>query len=333
MQGSRKLFFCVLLLLSFAGSTGYASAALPTAGKVNETPWVLELPAMPSQWQAENTHARIVIFRLQRDHDNYALLPLNVFINKDYHASLYPEHQAVGASVCPGVVSLAVTPGNRKHGIVGPVQEATVVTPVLQAGKTYFYQIVMDDSGKAVGRWVDDAQAKAVLASVKVQAHTLSRVAGRQECPSASYMLNVSALFMFDKYSVDGLLPGAADNIHRLAKKINADYQSINKIVVVGHADPLGDWQRNQFVSEQRARTVMSQLMLAGIPASKLSVRGVGSATLAIADCNKYKKRGDVIGCNQPNRRVEVEVYGIRNVEQSKDEKAMDVAFGNSVTK
>lgn len=333
MPGSRKLFFCVLLLLSFAGSTGYASAAIPAAGKVNETPWVMELSAMPSQWQAENTRARIVIFRLQRDHDNYALLPLNVFINKDYHASLYPEHQAVGISVCPGVASLVVTPGNRKNGIVGLAQGTNVVTPSLQAGKTYFYQIAMDESGKAVGRWVDEAQAKAVLASVKVQAHTLSRVAGHQECPSASYMLNVSALFMFDKYNVEGLLPGAADNIHRLARKINGDYQSINKIVVVGHADPLGDWQRNQFVSEQRARTVMSQLMLAGIPVSKLSVRGVGSATPAIADCNKYKKRGDVIGCNQPNRRVEVEVYGIRNAEQSKDEKAMDVAFGSSVTK
>lgn len=333
MQGSRKLFFCVLLLLSFAVSTGYASASKLPSGKVNETPWVMELPAKPSQWQTESTRARVVIFRLQRDHDKYALLPLNVFINKDYHASLYPEHQAVGISVCPGVASLVVTPGNRKSGIVGLAPGSDVFTPALQAGKAYFYQITVNESGKAVGRWVDDVQAKAALASVKVQAHTLSRLEESQGCPSASYMLNVSALFKFDKYSVEGLLPGAVDNIHRLVRNINVDYQSINKIVVVGHADPLGDWQRNQFVSEQRARTVMSQFMLAGIPASKLSVRGVGSATPAIADCNKYKKRGDVIGCNQPNRRVEIEVYGIRNVEQLKGEKAMDVAFGNPVTK
>ncbi|MBK4716273.1 MULTISPECIES: OmpA family protein [Tenebrionibacter/Tenebrionicola group] len=312
MISGRKVFFCMLALLSITASIGCASASAAVAGKVNKPAWTMDIPPSAAQWEAESSRARIVIFRLQKENDDYALLPLNVFVNKDYHASLYPEHQAVSVSVCPGVSSLIVFPGNRKSGMVGYGHAPDVATPVLHAGSTYFYQIAMDDMGQVAGRWVNADQAKEVLSSVNIQAHTLSRVDSGENCPSESYILNSSVLFKFDKYDTAGLLPGAVQTINELAAAIKSGHQNISKIVVIGHADPLGSARHNQFISEQRARTVMNHLISAGLDAQTLSAQGLGSSTPVRTDCDKYSSQRELINCNQPNRRVEVEVYGIK---------------------
>ncbi|NUU68980.1 OmpA family protein [Enterobacteriaceae bacterium BIT-l23] len=312
MMAPGKAIRNILSLLLLSGITFSGNSAAAFNESVNGTPWKMDVPALPSQWKSEDARARVIIFRHQQQHQRYALLPLNVYINKYYHASLFPEHQAVGLSLCPGKSSVIIVPGNRKKGIVGYEQNPEVMTPELQAGMTYFYQISMEDSGDIIGRWMDSEQSKKELANIDIQAHTLSRVITGDNCPSGLYTISEAALFNLDQYRAENLQPDVIKKINKLVATITSDYRQISKVIVIGHADPVGNEQHNQSLSELRANTIMTRLIAAGIPADIISSRGVGSRESTVLNCNEYKGGEAVSQCNQPNRRVDVQVYGIR---------------------
>lgn len=285
---------------------GYALATEKTS-----VPWVMDIVPSQSQWKSEDARARVVIFRLTRPDDNYAL-PLNIFVNEQYLSSLYPEHQAIGFSLCPGKSSFNVMPINSNNNAVDSLQKSGVLTPELQAGSVYFYQVAMDDEGRVLARWVDGEQAKSVLENIRIQTHTISRVNEGDKCPSSIYTLNASSLFRLAEYEESGLLPDSIEKLKELADTINSEYKSITKVIVNGYADPMGDDISNQQLSELRANTIMSQIVSSGVSPTIISARGHGESSLLVSDCDKYKKREQIIECNQPNRRVEVEVYGIK---------------------
>ncbi|WP_227317614.1 OmpA family protein [Cedecea davisae] len=312
MSNYRKLLCGSFSLLFIAGMLFSGESHAANIGGSKQAPWVMDIPVSQNQWQVEDSRARIVIFRLQRQNDNFELLPLNIFINNVYHASLYPEHQAVALSLCPGKSALVIAPGNRKAGQLESELPPQILTPDLQAGHIYFYQIAMDNSGRTVGRWVEGEQAKSVLASVRIQKHTVSRVDESKRCPSQIYTINASALFRLAQYDEKSLLPGAIDNLKSLATKINNEYASISKIIVNGYADPMGKPEGNNVLSLLRANTIATQLVGAGLPSKIILARGHGSTNPVVLNCDKHKQRSEVITCNQPNRRVEIEVYGIK---------------------
>lgn len=277
-----------------------------------DVPWLMESPVTSNQWKMENMRARIVVFRLGIKNDDFSSLPLNVFFNKNYHASLYPEHQALSLSVCPGSSLLTLVPLSQTTRIMNYQEKEDVHTPDMKAGNIYFYQVAIDESGKSIGRWVDSKQAISVLSSINIQAHTLSRVVDEDKCPTEKFIMNASALFKFSKYDEAGLQSGAFEELKEIAYKITDEYERIDKLVVSGYADPIGTIKGNLLLSDRRASTVVNQLVRAGLPASIISSRGLGSENLIITGCDKYKKHSEVITCNQPNRRVEIEVYGVK---------------------
>lgn len=84
----------------------------------------------------------------------------------------------------------------------------------------------------------------------------------------------------------------------------------VQRIVVSGHTDRVGDAASNLRLSQQRAQAVGRALVAEGIPASIVQAQGFG-ADRPVAQCDQ-QIRADLIACLAPNRRVDIEVHGQR---------------------
>ncbi|MGL5487791.1 MAG: OmpA family protein, partial [Shewanella sp.] len=68
-------------------------------------------------------------------------------------------------------------------------------------------------------------------------------------------------------------------------------------------------------LSEQRAQAVSQYLITLGLPESNLTVKGMGKADpVTGSQCDAEKNRNNLIACLAPDRRVEIEVQGIKEV-------------------
>jgi outer membrane protein OmpA-like peptidoglycan-associated protein len=91
------------------------------------------------------------------------------------------------------------------------------------------------------------------------------------------------------------ILPSSYEELDTLVALLNAN-PGLN-IEIGGHTDNLGDPQKHQELSEQRAKNVMGYLISKGIPEKRLSARGYGM-TKPISENNTQEGRAK-------NRRVE----------------------------
>lgn len=117
-------------------------------------------------------------------------------------------------------------------------------------------------------------------------------------------------LFDFDKAV---LRPAGKTKLDTLTTELNGvDYETI---LVTGHTDRIGSDRYNQKLSERRASAVKAYLISKGIPDNRLTSAGKGK-TQAITkpgDC-KGPVSKKLIACLQPDRRVEVDVKGSKEV-------------------
>lgn len=123
--------------------------------------------------------------------------------------------------------------------------------------------------------------------------------------------LDMDALFRFDKAGPADVLPQGVDQIRQLAARLKQGYVQIDTVSVTGHTDRLGTDSYNQALSERRALTVKQLLREQGI-ANVISAYGKGKAEPLVA-CDKVAPRAALIACLQPNRRVEIELTGIKS--------------------
>jgi OOP family OmpA-OmpF porin len=117
-------------------------------------------------------------------------------------------------------------------------------------------------------------------------------------------------LFGFDKAT---LRPEAKLELDKFAAELKGT--KFDVIKVTGHTDRIGSEAYNMKLSMERAEAVKGYLVeSAGIPADKISARGVGEAqpVTKLDDCKGTKATKKVIACLQPDRRVEVEVHGTK---------------------
>ncbi len=86
-----------------------------------------------------------------------------------------------------------------------------------------------------------------------------------------------------------------------------------DKIVVVGHADPIGSAKYNQGLSERRAEAVKKYLTGKGVDASRIQTAGKGESELVVkyTDCAGKRKKA-LIECFEPNRRVVIDAAGTK---------------------
>jgi OOP family OmpA-OmpF porin len=126
--------------------------------------------------------------------------------------------------------------------------------------------------------------------------------------------LSTDVLFDFDSAT---LKDRGKQRLDQLVSEIkDAD---VDEIVAVGHADRIASDSYNQKLSEARAQAVKDYLASQGAKGNTITAEGKGeSQPVTGEDCRKLgAERGTnrkLVACLQPDRRVEIEVLGSRQV-------------------
>ena len=126
--------------------------------------------------------------------------------------------------------------------------------------------------------------------------------------------LSTDVLFEFGKAD---LRPGGQQKLDELAK--TAQGAKVDRVVIVGNADRIGSEQYNQELSERRAQAVKAYLAQKGVSEQRVQAEGRGESQPVTGDqCKNMgpekKKNAKLVACLQPDRRVEIEVLGSREV-------------------
>lgn len=127
-----------------------------------------------------------------------------------------------------------------------------------------------------------------------------------------TFTLSSDVMFDFNKASLKSEGMAALDQLYT---NIKAEQPTDGTIVVYGYTDRIGSEKYNQTLSEKRAQTVADYFVQKGIPTDKVSAVGRGEAnSVTGSSCDGVKKRKDLIVCLAPDRRVNVEVTGTKQV-------------------
>jgi len=122
--------------------------------------------------------------------------------------------------------------------------------------------------------------------------------------------LSTDVLFEFGSAT---LKEAGKQNLDELAGRLKD--ANVEQVVAVGHADRIGSEEYNQKLSEERAQSVTAYLQ-GNIDTQNLQAEGRGKAEPVTGDdCKGMKKSRQLIDCMQPDRRVEIEVFGTRETE------------------
>ncbi|MCH7371629.1 porin OmpA [Aeromonas aquatica] len=129
-----------------------------------------------------------------------------------------------------------------------------------------------------------------------------------------NFALNSDVLFAFGK---ETLKPEGTAALNALYQQIVEFQPKDGNAVVVGYTDRIGSDAYNQKLSEARARTVANFLVSKGMAASKVAIEGRGEANpVTGTKCNGVKAKNELISCLAPDRRVEVRISGVQEVQQ-----------------
>jgi OOP family OmpA-OmpF porin len=91
----------------------------------------------------------------------------------------------------------------------------------------------------------------------------------------------------------------------------------VDRIVAVGHADRIASEKYNDELSQRRADAVKQYLVQKGVDPQRVETQGAGESQ-PVAQCGKMgperASNQKLVACLQPDRRVEIEVLGHREV-------------------
>ncbi|MDG1642492.1 porin OmpA [Klebsiella huaxiensis] len=132
------------------------------------------------------------------------------------------------------------------------------------------------------------------------------------EVTTKHFTLKSDVLFNFNKAT---LKPEGQQALDQLYTQLSNMDPKDGSAVVLGYTDRIGSDAYNQQLSEKRAQSVVDYLVSKGIPASKISARGMGKSNpVTGSTCDNVKARAALIDCLGPDRRVEIEVKGYKDV-------------------
>lgn len=255
----------------------------------------------------EDGRASVVVYRESHVIDGTTV---NVYINGEYLTSLEPNAYSQ-ETVCATNQKLysqftGKDPAYKQKATQGQLFK-------LKANEVNFFKIVNTGNQPSLSP-VPIEQAEKELSGLRKQQHTLRRVEHLKNCEKVlgQYDLSAEALFQFNGYSYETMLPKGRKEIQVIAENILQQGASVSSIKVVGHTDPGGLSTYNEQLSKQRAETVKQALVRNGIDGKLVLTEGKGDQELVVSNCrtqfptNKLARQR----CDQPNRRVEVIVYG-----------------------
>ncbi len=122
-------------------------------------------------------------------------------------------------------------------------------------------------------------------------------------------------LFDFDKAV---LKPAGKRAIDDLATKIGA--LNLEVVVATGYTDRIGSDKYNDRLSQRRAQAVKAYLVSKGIESNRIYTEGKGKRNPVTTGCKGVKATKALISCLAPDRRVEVEVVGTQQTQQTQQQ-------------
>ena len=132
------------------------------------------------------------------------------------------------------------------------------------------------------------------------------------EVQTKHFTLKSDVLFNFNKAT---LKPEGQQALDQLYTQLSNLDPKDGSVVVLGYTDRIGSEQYNLKLSEKRAQSVVDYLISKGIPANKISPRGMGKSNPVTGNtCDNVAPKAKLIDCLAPDRRVEIEVKGIKEV-------------------
>ena len=261
-----------------------------------------------------HTQSRVVLYR---DAQSALTGATSVFLDERYHASL---EAGAWSSLCYKTGPVEMGARQMRVGSSPKDLPDTITALTLTPGQTHYVR-VQSNGAKPVLQPVAAAQALQELAGTRQQIHTVSRVA--IDCqpetapavvaplPDQTYTLTADTLFAFDRADRAAMTDAGTRAIDQLLSRLSQDFSRIDRVHLIGHADPLGKAERNERLAIERALTVREHIMRSGAVAAPITVEGRGSRDPVVSSCGK-PATPQTIACNQPNRRVTVEVIGVR---------------------
>ncbi|MGL4856266.1 porin OmpA [Plesiomonas sp.] len=130
------------------------------------------------------------------------------------------------------------------------------------------------------------------------------------EVETKRFTLTSDVLFNFNKAT---LKPEGQQALQKMYGEISNMGLKDQTAVVIGYTDRIGSDAYNDKLSKDRAQSVASYLETLGAPANMLSVEGRGKADpVTGTKCDGIKNRNSLISCLAPDRRVEIEVQGVK---------------------
>jgi OmpA-OmpF porin, OOP family len=262
-----------------------------------------------SQANPGNHQARIVFLRPGPVQPTAT--PADVFVNGRFHSAVLPGAYAE-VVVCSGSHQIELQ--SRATAGIDPAKPPSLTVQVKPQQTAYV--AVNDPRVNPPLRTLAANALPPEIGQLQRQNHAVSRVPAAKDCKPQETRYNLASelLFQFGKSDVQDLLSTGETEIIRLARKIRQEHASIEAVQVIGHTDPMGAKDLNLRLSQNRAETVRNILVAAGLPAERVTAKGMGDSQLVVFDCaSKRLSRAEMLGCNQPNRRVEVLVRGIQD--------------------
>lgn len=244
----------------------------------------------------------------------------SLFVNGVYHASLI---KGAYTDLCysPGIVELGAR--QAEVGLRPKDRPDSTIAVQLRAGQPLYLR-VSEQGGRPILQTMAPTQAEQDLMRTREQMHTISRVA--QACiavqqepapapqPVAAprrHTLAADMLFASARSDRQGMTTAGLLAIDRLVDHLRKEYVRIDSMHIIGHADPLGSNALNERLSLERAQTIRQYIESRSERLGQLTEEGRGSRELVVSNCSRVRTPEARL-CNQPNRRVEIEVVGTR---------------------
>ena len=121
--------------------------------------------------------------------------------------------------------------------------------------------------------------------------------------------LSSDVLFEFDKAQLRDTGKQKLDEIVAATKDAR-----VEEVLAIGYADPIGPEQYNEKLSAARAAAVREYLVQKGVTPERIKSEGRGETReFSAGNCAKLTGK-KLIDCFEPNRRVDVELLGSREV-------------------
>lgn len=296
----RGVAAATLSVLCLLASPAVVAQDLSNRTVLHEGPLYGAVPAVSKD------QAQVVLFRKAAPPDGEGA---HVYVDGEFHTALLP-HGFTRICLREGDHALEAYVGDAPL-YEGKERPKTRVN--LEGGKTYFVSVSDRGLGEVVP--LRRAEAERLLEGAREQRHVISRAStvipchseGVAAAPAMRYTVNADVLFEFGRADAQAITSTGRADLAKVAADVKEKSSAVGaRVVVRGHADPIGSFASNQALSEQRAATVRRVLVEEGLKFNQIAIEGA-SSTEPVVSCPVGGSRQARVACNAPNRRVDIE--------------------------